>query len=1071
MIHLILFLCLLCSPLQASEVIELTRENFYQYTDVGHTAVEFYAPWCGHCQDLTPEWEEAAKTTKSIVFGKVDATKEEELAHEYNIRGYPTILLFEEGSATEYTGGRKATEIVEWMESRIQPPVREASSMESLGINTRNTGKISLALCYPLESHIGEAFTSHARRLRSNFSFFHVAECSTQSSHAVFMHKPFEEEISKFRGNLEDNEVFDAWLRAESFPALAEIGPDNVKSYMERGLPLAWLFVDPTHEERTSQALKTVRDVALRFRNNMSFVYLPGKEYAQIMNQLGHNGTIFPSFSIDRKTNEYYAFPPGEELEQKNLSEFCDAFFSGRLQRSLKSEPSPTQSLCEGLTTIVGTTFQRIVLDREQDTLVAFHAPWCEPCKKLMRSYRRLAIALQGSEINVAQIDVGSNDLSGNVTLSSLPTVLLFLNNKTEPLRYPGPYTAEGLLEFLKTHTNTEITVSEDDDLISDIAAEEILTLDRFRELLAEDTARVMLFTNTRGAKYYEYKRICSSLSEIANLAFVQNENIAHPHHDGSLVLYRPWMAHNERNLTFTGDISNHSMLTQWIKDNSFPLIDEINAEKHSRYASRGLPMLWLFAIPEDKESEKAKDVLLAVAEHFKTKMSCVWLNHTMHPRMASRFTLSGEIFPALAIDDLATRSFYVYPEERSLDFDSITKFTQDFLDDNLKRSLFSEPIPHRETFKGLTTLVSKTLEKYVNKGDKDLLLEFYSPECGYCQEFDPIYRKIALSLRPVSNLIVGSIDAVANEIMSSFTITGYPTLYFCPVGKEHILYEGPREPYDILEFVKLHATVDINITTKDLDNPKNIVEVLTDWGDLEDFKGYSDAALVCFAHESGQVASHFNATISLFPIYVDAAIYVCREIPHELDNHVVLFRALDNENVTFTGDLTSASELHEFLESEAFPLISEMNPVLHHRYEARGLPLVWILLNRTDIERSVNTLTIAQVVAGMYRKKFSFIHVDGSEQVDISDMFQFSGYVFPVAGIDDPESGNYYAMPETTEFTTQSLSDFLEEFLSGTLEPVSEEAISPESDVEWEQSERDESHSTELPLEIMEEL
>ena len=102
--------------------------------------VEFYAPWCGHCKSLAPEWEAAAKAfepSDGVVLAAVDATKAQSLAKKYSVKGYPTLKFFAKGGADgvpeEYTGGRTADTIVEWINTKVgtgkrikQPPTAVA---------------------------------------------------------------------------------------------------------------------------------------------------------------------------------------------------------------------------------------------------------------------------------------------------------------------------------------------------------------------------------------------------------------------------------------------------------------------------------------------------------------------------------------------------------------------------------------------------------------------------------------------------------------------------------------------------------------------------------------------------------------------------------------------------------------------------------------------------------------------------------------------------------------------------------------------------------------------------------
>ena len=74
-------------PLQPPQDLVLNSQDVW--------AVEFYAPWCGHCKKLEPEWARAATDLKGVAkVGALDATVHQRVAGKYNIRGYPTIKIF-----------------------------------------------------------------------------------------------------------------------------------------------------------------------------------------------------------------------------------------------------------------------------------------------------------------------------------------------------------------------------------------------------------------------------------------------------------------------------------------------------------------------------------------------------------------------------------------------------------------------------------------------------------------------------------------------------------------------------------------------------------------------------------------------------------------------------------------------------------------------------------------------------------------------------------------------------------------------------------------------------------------
>jgi len=260
-----------------SSVVTLTASNFDEILGAHpKILIEFYAPWCGHCKALAPEWAKAAKRLEdTIVLAKVDATIETALGEKYGVRGYPTIKYFENGEPKEYSGGRKEDDIVTWVAQNTGPAIIDASDFTDL-VKVRNVSET-------LFTATGSAaFKEALEVVAGKFRGVHKVAFVAGATNELKVYRGHDE-TSVFKGNFESSEELTAWAVPEALADFGQVTEDTFQAYLDAAPEgVVWICFDPkTLTTEPSRVAAGMGELARKHLGKMRFIWLDTIEYEE----------------------------------------------------------------------------------------------------------------------------------------------------------------------------------------------------------------------------------------------------------------------------------------------------------------------------------------------------------------------------------------------------------------------------------------------------------------------------------------------------------------------------------------------------------------------------------------------------------------------------------------------------------------------------------------------------------------------------------------------------------------------------------------------------------------------
>eukprot|EP00760_Papus_ankaliazontas_P031546 PhM_4_TR5331/c0_g1_i1/m.46227/K09582/PDIA4, ERP72; protein disulfide-isomerase A4 len=456
------------APTEEDGVVVLTDANFKEYLAKTPLAlVEFYAPWCGHCKNLAPNYAAAAQTLKEdgIPLVKVDATVETKSANAHGVNGFPTLKVFRNGEAVEYSGGRDTAEIVKFMRDENRPAATEITTVAEYNkAKNADTSKGPHLIGMFIAQSDKSIYLRIARKyLKQGVTFYFTESAEVMEAAGYFSDRsgififPYQGKGKKvmFRGPVSEMRL-DDFILGNGLPMVSVMTRDSEALFQAVRDSRNSLVMNVYYKGETAplDAVKAATKGWSHKNGILRVALVDATEFSSDAAAFGFSDADYATHraAVFLQGGQKFSLPSGMELK-----DFHDAVTSGKVEAHIKSEPVPEAAEAGEVAVVVGANFERIVQDSTKAVLIEFYAPWCGHCKALAPKYDELAKKFEGNDkVVIAKMDATANDipkkLSSRFDVTGFPTIYFAPagGKKNSVVQYDGAREVDAMYKWVE---------------------------------------------------------------------------------------------------------------------------------------------------------------------------------------------------------------------------------------------------------------------------------------------------------------------------------------------------------------------------------------------------------------------------------------------------------------------------------------------------------------------------------------------------------------------------------------------------------------------------------------------